>query len=66
MTLQINAEDSDSQEGDIQYHLSQINYLCDTRRPPELSSHRKILGALVTGFKKADSETDRTLYSNGP
>ena len=52
MTLQIQSEDSDSQEGDIQYRLSQLNYLCDTRRPPEISSHRKILGVLVTGFKK--------------
>ena len=30
MTLQIQSEDSDSREGDIQYRLSQINYLCDT------------------------------------
>ena len=52
MTLQIQSEDSDSQEGDIQYRLSQINYLCDTARPPEISSHRKVLGSLVTGFKK--------------
>ncbi len=52
MTLQIQSEDSDSQEGDIQYRLSQINYLCDTRTPPEISSHRKVLGPLVTGFKK--------------
>ena len=53
MTLQIQSEESDSQEGDIQYRLSQLNYLCDTRRPPEFSSHRKILGPLVNGFKKA-------------
>ena len=53
MTLQIQSEDSDSQEGDIQYRLSQINYLCDTRRPPEITSHRRILGPVVTGFKKA-------------
>jgi SAM-dependent methyltransferase len=52
MTLQIQAEDSDSQEGDIQYRLSQINYLCDTVRPPEIASHRKVLGPLITGFKK--------------
>ena len=52
MTLQIQSEDSDPQEGDIQYQLSQINYLCDTGRPPEISSHRKVLGSLVTGFKK--------------
>ncbi len=52
MTLQIQSEDSDFQEGDIQYRLSQINYLCDTRKPPELSSHRKALGPLITGFKK--------------
>ncbi|MBI4767687.1 MAG: class I SAM-dependent methyltransferase [Deltaproteobacteria bacterium] len=51
MTLQIQS-DSDSQEGDIQYRLSQLNYLCDTRRPPELSSHRKTLGSLVSGVKK--------------
>jgi SAM-dependent methyltransferase len=53
MTLQIQSEESDFQEGDIQYRLSQINYLCDTVRPPEFSSHRKVLGSLVTGFKKA-------------
>ncbi len=52
ITLQIESQDSDSQEGDIQYRLSQINYLCDTRRPPEFFSHRKVLGPLVTGFKK--------------
>jgi SAM-dependent methyltransferase len=52
ITLQINNEDSDLQEGDIQFRLSQVNYLCDTRRPPEFSSHRKVLGPLVTGFKK--------------
>jgi 2-polyprenyl-3-methyl-5-hydroxy-6-metoxy-1,4-benzoquinol methylase len=52
MTLQIQSEDSEPQEGDIQFRLSQVNYLCDTRRPPEFSSHRKVLGPLVTGFKK--------------
>jgi SAM-dependent methyltransferase len=52
MTLQIQSEESDSQEEDIQYRLSQLNYLCDTRRPPEFSSHRKVLGPLVNGFKK--------------
>ena len=51
-TLQIQSEDSDSQEGDIQYRLSQVNYLCDSGRPPEISSHRKVLGPLVNGFKK--------------
>jgi len=53
VTLQIQSENSEPQEGDIQYHLSHVNYLCDTRRPPELASHRKILGPLVIGFKKA-------------
>jgi SAM-dependent methyltransferase len=53
MTLQIQCEDSEPQEGDIQFRLSQVNYLCDTRRPPEFSSHRKVLGPLITGFKKA-------------
>ncbi|MGC1402671.1 MAG: class I SAM-dependent methyltransferase [Thermodesulfobacteriota bacterium] len=53
MTLQIQSENGEPQEGDIQYHLSQVNYLCDTRRPPELSSHRKVLGSMVIGFKKA-------------
>jgi hypothetical protein len=53
MTLQIQGENAEPEEGDIQYHLSQVNYLCDTRRPPELSSHRKVLGAMVIGFKKA-------------
>jgi SAM-dependent methyltransferase len=53
MTLQIQSEDSEPQEGDIQYRLSQLNYRCDTRRPPEFSSHRRVLGPLVTGLKKA-------------
>lgn len=53
MTLQIQSENSDPQEGDIQFHLSRVNYLCDTRRPPELSSHRKVLGPLIIGIKKA-------------
>ncbi|MFH0788922.1 MAG: hypothetical protein V2B13_15095, partial [Pseudomonadota bacterium] len=52
MTLQIQSENGEPQEGDILYHLSRINYLCDTGRPPELSSHRKALGSVVTGFKK--------------
>lgn len=52
MTLQIQSEDSESQEGVLQYHLSQVNYLFNTLRPPEFSTHRKILGPLVTGFKK--------------
>jgi 2-polyprenyl-3-methyl-5-hydroxy-6-metoxy-1,4-benzoquinol methylase len=52
MTLQLQSENAEPQEGDILYHLSQVNYLCDTRRPPELSSHRKVLGSVVTGFKK--------------
>ncbi|MBA4394899.1 MAG: hypothetical protein C0407_15210 [Desulfobacca sp.] len=52
ITLQIQSEGSESQEGDILYHLSQVNYLCDTRKPPELSSHRKVLGSLITGVKK--------------
>jgi 2-polyprenyl-3-methyl-5-hydroxy-6-metoxy-1,4-benzoquinol methylase len=52
MALRIKTQDSDGEEGDIQYHLSQINYLCDTARPAELASHRKLLGNMVTGFKK--------------
>jgi 2-polyprenyl-3-methyl-5-hydroxy-6-metoxy-1,4-benzoquinol methylase len=52
MGLKIKAQTSDGQEGDLQYHLSQVNYLCDTARPPELSSHRKVVGNLVTGIKK--------------
>ena len=52
MTLQIQSENSEAQEGVIQYHLSQVNYLFNTLRPPEFASHRKILGPLVTGFKK--------------
>lgn len=52
MTLQIQSEDGESQEGVLQYHLSQVNYLYNTLRPPEFTSHRKLLGSLVTGFKK--------------
>jgi SAM-dependent methyltransferase len=53
MTLRMQSENAEPQEGDIQYHLSQVNYLCDTRRPPELSSHRKALGSIIVGIKKA-------------
>jgi len=52
MTLQIDHQNSDSDEGDLQYQLSQVNYHCDTGRPPELSSHRQALGPLIIGFKK--------------
>jgi SAM-dependent methyltransferase len=52
MTLQIDNQNSDGDEGDLQYQLSQVNYHCDTGRPPELSSHRKMLGPLIIGFKK--------------
>jgi 2-polyprenyl-3-methyl-5-hydroxy-6-metoxy-1,4-benzoquinol methylase len=52
MALQIKAQSPDGDEGDLQYHLSQVNYLCDTARPPELSSHRKVMGNLITGIKK--------------
>jgi O-antigen chain-terminating methyltransferase len=52
MTLEIQTEGSEPQEGDILYQLSQVNYLCDTRKLPELSSHRQALGTLVSGVKK--------------
>jgi 2-polyprenyl-3-methyl-5-hydroxy-6-metoxy-1,4-benzoquinol methylase len=51
-TLKISTQDPEGNEGDIQYRLSQVNYLCDTARPAELGSHRKVLGNLVTGLKK--------------
>jgi O-antigen chain-terminating methyltransferase len=50
--LQIQTEDGEDQEGDIPYRLSQLNYLCNTARPPEFSSHRKVLGPMVNGIKK--------------
>ena len=53
LSLRIEADESQDQEGDIPYHLSQVNYLCDTGRPPDLTSHRKVLGSLVVGLKKA-------------
>lgn len=52
ITFKINGQDPEGNEGDIQYRLSQVNYLCDTARPAELSSHRRMLGNLVTGLKK--------------
>jgi ubiquinone/menaquinone biosynthesis C-methylase UbiE len=52
LALRIKAQNSDDDEGDLQYHLSQVNYLCDTARPPDLSSHRKVMGTLITGIKK--------------
>lgn len=52
MTLHIDPQNAGDDEGDLQYQLSQINYHCDTARPPELSSHRKRLGTLIVGFKK--------------
>ncbi len=53
MTLQVESSESFDQEGDILYQLSQMNYLCDTGRPPELSSHRKTIGPVVLAIKKA-------------
>jgi O-antigen chain-terminating methyltransferase len=53
MTLQVESAESFDQEGDILYQLSQMNYLCDTGRPPELSSHRKTIGPVVLAIKKA-------------
>ncbi|MEW6187771.1 MAG: class I SAM-dependent methyltransferase [Thermodesulfobacteriota bacterium] len=50
--LQVQREGAEDQEGDIQYRLSQLNYLCNTARPPEFISHRKVLGPMVNGIKK--------------
>jgi SAM-dependent methyltransferase len=53
VTLKITAENTNESDGDLQYRLSQLNYLCDTGKPPEFSTHRKVLGSLVIGLKKA-------------
>ena len=53
MTLQVESSESFDQEGELLYQLSQMNYLCDTGRPPELSSHRKTIGPVVLAIKKA-------------
>ncbi len=50
--LQIEAEGYNTPEEDLRHHLSLVNYLFDTLQPPELSSHRKRLGGLITGLKK--------------
>jgi SAM-dependent methyltransferase len=50
--LQIEKEGYNTPEEDLRHHLSLVNYLFDTLQPPELSSHRKRLGGLVTGLKK--------------
>ncbi len=50
--LQIESEGYNTPEEDLRHHLSLVNYLFDTLQPPELSSHRKRLGGLVTGLKK--------------
>ncbi|MBI5585437.1 MAG: methyltransferase domain-containing protein [Deltaproteobacteria bacterium] len=51
--LQIEAEGYNTPEEDIRHHLALLNYQFDTLRPPELASHRKRLGSLITGLKKA-------------
>jgi SAM-dependent methyltransferase len=51
--LQIEAGGYNTPEEDLRNHLSLVNYLFDTLQPPELSSHRKRLGGLITGLKKA-------------
>ena len=51
--LQIEAEGYNTPEEDLRNHLSLVNYLFDTLQPPELSSHRKRLGGLITGLKRA-------------
>jgi SAM-dependent methyltransferase len=50
--LQIETEGYNTPEEDIRHHLALLNYQFDTLRPPELVSHRKRLGGLVTRFKK--------------
>jgi O-antigen chain-terminating methyltransferase len=51
--LQIETEGYNTPEEDLRLHLSALNYLFDTLKPPEFSSHRRRLGTVVTGFKKA-------------
>ena len=50
--LQIEAEGYNTPEEDIRHHLSVLNYLFDTLKPPEFSSHRQRFGGIVTGIKK--------------
>lgn len=48
--LEIKSPDGE-EEGDLSTRLSRLSYLCDTARPPEFRSHRRILGPLVQGIK---------------
>jgi len=50
--LEITGPEGEADPGDLSYRLSQLSYLCDTARPPEFRSHRRILGPLVQGVKK--------------
>lgn len=50
--LQVETEGYNTPEEDLRHHLSALNYLFDTLKPPEFSSHRRRLGVLVTGIKK--------------
>lgn len=50
--LQIETEGYNTPEEDLRHHLSLVNYLFDTLQPPEMISHRKRLGGLVTSLKK--------------
>ena len=50
--LQIEAEGYNTPEEDIRQHLSVLNYLFDTLKPQEFSSHRRRFGGIVTGIKK--------------
>ena len=50
--LQIEAEGYNTPEEDLRHHLSVLNYLFDTLKPPDFTSHRRRFGALVTGIKK--------------
>ena len=51
--LQIETEGYNTPEEDLRHHLSVLNYLFDTLKPPEFSSHRQRFGGFVTGIKKA-------------
>jgi O-antigen chain-terminating methyltransferase len=50
--LHIETEGYNTPEEDLRLHLSALNYLFDTLKPPEFSSHRRLLGAVVNGVKK--------------
>lgn len=50
--LQIETEGYNTPEEDLRLHLSALNYLFDTLKPPEFFSHRRRLGAVVNGIKK--------------